>query len=66
MQKGTIATLNEKGFGFLKIEGGEKDVFFHSNELVDIRFDDLRPGDVMEFDVEESPKGKNAVRVTKI
>ncbi len=66
MQKGTIANLNPKGFGFIKLDGGEKDVFFHSNELVDIRFEDLREGDTLEFDIEDSPKGKNAVRVTKI
>ncbi|MDZ4227081.1 MAG: cold shock domain-containing protein, partial [Patescibacteria group bacterium] len=36
MQEGTIARLTDKGFGFIKIEGQEKDLFFHSNELVGV------------------------------
>ncbi len=66
MQKGTIAGLNEKGFGFIKVEGMGKDLFFHSNELTNIRFDDLRTGDVVEFEVGESPKGPNAIQVSKV
>ncbi len=66
MQKGTIAGLNEKGFGFIKVEGMGKDLFFHSNELTNVRFDDLRTGDMVEFEVAESPKGPNAVQVSKI
>ena len=66
MQKGTIAGLNEKGFGFIKVEGMEKDLFFHSNELVNIGFDQLRTGDMVEFEVADSPKGKNAVSVSKV
>jgi hypothetical protein len=41
MQTGIIAALRE-GFGFIKIEGAEKDLFFHANELENVRFDDLR------------------------
>ena len=39
MQEGTIAGLNEKGFGFIKRDGMDKDLFFHSNELVNVKFD---------------------------
>jgi CspA family cold shock protein len=66
MQKGTVAGLNPKGFGFIKVEGMEKDVFFHSNELTNIGFDALQVGDMLEFEIAESPKGKNAVKVSKI
>ncbi|HEY0010336.1 MAG TPA: cold shock domain-containing protein [Candidatus Paceibacterota bacterium] len=66
MQKGTIVKINPNGFGFIKTEGATKDVFFHANELVNSRIDDLREGDEVEFDIEESPKGPNAVRVNKI
>ena len=65
MQQGTVAGLNEKGFGFIKIEG-EKDLFFHSNELTNVAFDDLKVGDTLEFEVADSPKGKNAVKVSKV
>tara|TARA_B100001179_G_scaffold196944_1_gene155758 strand:+ start:634 stop:834 length:201 start_codon:yes stop_codon:yes gene_type:complete len=66
MQKGTIARLMDKGFGFIAVEGQEKDLFFHMNELQNIRFDDLREGDAVEFEVAEGPKGLNAVNVSKV
>ncbi|MBI5004007.1 cold shock domain-containing protein [Candidatus Kaiserbacteria bacterium] len=66
MQTGIIARLTDKGFGFIKIEGQEKDLFFHSNELVNARFDELREGDNVSFEVGESPKGPNAVKVSKV
>lgn len=63
MQQGTIARLMDKGFGFIKIEGGEKDLFFHANELQDIEFNSLSEGDAVEFEVEEGQKGPQAVKV---
>lgn len=65
MQTGTIARLTDKGFGFIKREGQEKDLFFHANELVGVSFDELREGDSVTFEVAESPKGPNAVKVSK-
>ena len=47
MQNGTVIKKNEKGFGFIKVDGapdGSKDLFFHSNELKNISFDELREG----------------------
>lgn len=66
MQEGTIARLTDKGFGFISIEGQEKDLFFHMNELQNVKFDDLREGDKVSFEVGESPKGPNALKVSKI
>ena len=66
MQQGVIARLTDKGFGFITREGEEKDLFFHSNELVDVAYNDLREGDKVEFEVEEGPKGLNAVKVRKV
>ena len=66
MQTGTIARLTDKGFGFIKIEGQEKDLFFHSNELVNVKFDELREGDSVTFAVADSPKGPNAVQVSRV
>ena len=66
MQEGTIARLTDKGFGFIKCEGQEKDLFFHSNELVGVTFDELREGDKVTFEVGESPKGPNATKVSKV
>ncbi|HCM43892.1 TPA: cold-shock protein [Candidatus Kaiserbacteria bacterium] len=66
MQEGTIARLTDKGFGFIAREGQEKDLFFHSNELVGVSFDELREGDKVTFEVAESPKGPNAIKVSRV
>ncbi|NCN99988.1 cold shock domain-containing protein [Candidatus Falkowbacteria bacterium] len=62
---GTIKTLTDRGFGFIAVEGQEKDLFFHSKALVDVQFNELREGDAVTFDMEESPKGPNAVNVKR-
>jgi CspA family cold shock protein len=66
MQQGTIARLTDKGFGFISVDGQEKDLFFHSNELVGVSFDELREGDKLTFEVAESPKGPNAIKVSRV
>jgi len=65
MQNGTIARLTDKGFGFIKVDGQEKDLFFHSSELVGVMFDELREGDKVTFEVGSGPKGPNAVKVSR-
>jgi len=66
MQTGTIARLTENGYGFISREGEEKDLFFHSNELQGVNFDDLQEGDKVQFEVGEGPKGPNAVNVSRV
>lgn len=63
--KGTIKKLHDRGFGFISAEGMQKELFFHAKSLSGIRFEDLREGDEVTFDTEESPKGMNAVNVQK-
>jgi len=62
---GTIKKKTPKGFGFIKADGFDKDLFFHGNSLVGVTFDELQEGDKVTFDVEDSPKGKNAVNVKR-
>lgn len=62
---GKIKKIMDKGFGFISYEGSDKDIFFHANSLVDVQFNDLREGDAVSFDIEDSDKGKNAVNVQK-
>jgi len=66
MQQGTIARLTDKGFGFISREGEQKDLFFHANELQNVQYNELREGDKVEFEVEEGPKGLNAVKVSRV
>ena len=66
MQKGTIAKIMDKGFGFIAVEGQDKDLFFHMNELQNVDFDSLNEGDTVEFETEDGPKGLAAVNVSKV
>jgi len=62
---GTIKRLTDKGFGFIEIEGEEKDLFFHSSSLVDVTFEELNEGDSVSFEIEESEKGPRAKNVQR-
>ena len=64
--EGTIKTLTDRGFGFIKVEGEEKDLFFHRNELRGVSFEELKEGDKVSFEKADSPKGQNAVNISKI
>ncbi len=57
--------MADRKFGFISREGGEKDVFFHSDKLDGISFEDLKEGDAVTFEVEEGAKGPAAVNVKK-
>lgn len=64
--EGTIDKLvQEKGFGFIKVEGREKGLFFHKNELKGVTFEELKEGDKVSFEEADSPKGPNAVNVNR-
>ncbi len=66
MQKGTIARIMDKGYGFISVEGSDKDLFFHSNELQNVGFDDLKEGDTVEFEVVDGDKGPSATNVSRV
>jgi CspA family cold shock protein len=66
MVKGTIKRiLSIRGFGFIEREGEDKDLYFHWSKTQD-DFYYLREGDEVEFDVEETQNGPQAVNVTSI
>ncbi len=63
MSKGTVKFFNDaKGFGFIKEEGSNNDIFVHISGLVD----EIREGDEVEFNLAEGKKGLNAVNVKVI
>ncbi len=62
--QGTIKKLTDKNFGFIAQDGSE-DLFFHANNLDGVDFDQLREGDAVTFEIEETPKGNAAVNVKK-
>jgi len=62
--QGTVKWYNpRKSYGFIEIEEG-KDVFVHQNALPEGTF--LNEGDSVEFDLEQSPKGPQAINVKKL
>lgn len=66
MDKGKIARLTDKGFGFISREGEQKDLFFHANNLAGgLQYNDLREGDEVTFEVEKTDKGLNATNVAR-
>ena len=60
MNNGTVKFFNnDKGFGFITPDAGDKDVFVHANGLID----EINEGDKVSYDVEEGPKGTSAINV---
>lgn len=53
---------NEKGYGFIEVEG-EEDLFVHYSEITGDGFRTLEEGSEVEFDVIDGQKGRQASRV---
>ena len=65
MATGTVKCFNEsKGFGFIAPSNGDKDVFVHFSAIVGDGFRTLVEGQTVSFEVENGPKGPQAVQVT--
>jgi len=55
---------NQKGFGFIELESGD-DVFVHHSEIQGSGYKSLEEGQEVEFEIQDGPKGKQAVNVVK-
>lgn len=62
MPEGTIKRVTDKGFGFIENETG-KDMFFHSSALEGARYEELREGQRVSYNVGQGPKGPHAENV---
>ncbi|MCX5898195.1 MAG: cold-shock protein [Proteobacteria bacterium] len=66
MENGTVKWFNgKKGFGFIERQGGD-DVFVHYSAIAGTGFKNLNEGDQVTFEVENGPKGPQAVNVSKV
>ena len=62
---GSIQTIrSDKGFGFIKDEGG-KEYFFHRSAVHGEGLEDLKEGDNVEFDLGQGVKGPRAENVRR-
>lgn len=68
MPRGKVKWFSaEKGYGFIEPFEGGKDVFVHRSSIEGLGWDEeLRDGEEVEFDVEETPKGLSAQNVQRI
>ena len=66
MENGKVKWFNAaKGFGFITRTEGE-DVFVHFKSIVSEGYKSLNENDNVQFDVEQGPKGLQAVNVSVI
>ncbi len=64
MNNGTVKWFNnEKGFGFISVEGGD-DVFAHFTAIQGDGFKSLEEGQKVSFDIVEGAKGLQAANIT--
>ncbi len=56
---------NQKGYGFITPESG-KDVFVHFSAIQGEGYKSLEEGQEVEFEIEQGPKGEQAVNVTRV
>ena len=67
MTKGTIKWFSDqKVFGFITPDNGQKDVFVHFSALQGEGFKTLAEGQQVSFEITAGPKGEQATNVVKL
>ncbi|MBA2611637.1 MAG: cold-shock protein [Bacteroidetes bacterium] len=63
MKTGTVKFFNQsKGFGFIKVDNTNEEVFVHANDLKG----EIKENDKVQFEIVQGKKGSNASNVTLI
>jgi CspA family cold shock protein len=67
MATGSITKIiRDKGFGFIQVDGGTQEVFFHSSAVEQPTFDELNEGQKVEFDTEPDPRQPQRSRAAHV
>lgn len=67
MATGKIKSLvKDRGFGFIQVEGGTADVFFHHTSVQGGNLDSLSEGQLVEFDLEADPRDPKRSRAGNV
>jgi cold shock protein len=67
MAQGTVKWFNsDKGFGFIKVDDSDDDVFVHFSAIEADGFRSLEENQRVEFDVKRGDRGQQADRVRLI
>ena len=64
MATGIVKWFNDaKGFGFIKPDDGEEELFAHFSAITMGGFKTLKEGQKVTFDITQGPKGKQATNI---
>ena len=64
MAQGKVKWFNNaKGFGFIREEGKEEDIFAHFSTITMDGYKTLKAGQDVEFDLSQGPKGLHATNI---
>ncbi|MFW2331043.1 MAG: cold-shock protein [Nitrospinota bacterium] len=67
MRQGKVKWFsNAKGYGFIREDGKEEDVFVHYTSIAEDGYKTLEDGDAVTFDIVQGPKGLHAKDVAKL
>jgi len=65
MHTGRVKWFSDsKGYGFIGVDGSEKDVFVHYTDIDMNGFKSLTVGQVVQFEIVEGPRGPHATKVS--
>lgn len=62
IKTGIVTFFSEKGYGFITEDGSKENVFFHSNNCMEL----IKKGNKVSFEKEKSPKGFVAVEIRMV
>jgi CspA family cold shock protein len=65
--QGTVKWFNaDKGFGFISVDDGSKDVFVHFSAIESSGYRTLEENQKVEYSVTQGPKGPQAAQVRTV